>query len=98
VTIVFAVIVLTWHFQPLQVETRDKEYEEWKKKEQQMLEQGRKEGLVEGRLEGLQEGRLEERRSLVRQMQQNGMTMSQIAKLLSADEAEIEKLLSDENR
>ena len=66
-----------------------KEYEEWKKKEQQMLEQGRKEGLVEGRLEGLQEGRLEERRSLVRQMQQNGMTASQIAKLLSADEAEV---------
>jgi hypothetical protein len=75
-----------------------KEYEEWKKKEQQMLEKGRKEGLVEGRLEGLHEGRLEERRSLVRQMQQNGMTVSQIAKLLSVDEAEIEKLLSGENR
>jgi predicted transposase/invertase (TIGR01784 family) len=68
-----------------------KEYEEWKRKELQMLERGRQEGRQEGRLEGRQEGQ----RLLIVQMCHNGMTISQIAKLISMEEAEVEALLNE---
>jgi predicted transposase/invertase (TIGR01784 family) len=56
-----------------------KEYEEWKRKELQMLERGRQEG----------------QRLLIVQMRHNGMTISQIAKLISMEEAEVEALLNE---
>lgn len=74
-----------------------KEYEDWKKKEQQMFEkgrmEGREEGLKESYEEGRQEGREEERRELFQHMHRNGMTVAQIAKLVSMEEFEVQSIL-----
>lgn len=61
-----------------------KEYEDQKKREQKMMQKSH------------QEGRSEERRILVRQMQCSGMTVSQIAKMISLDESVVESLLKDD--
>jgi hypothetical protein len=62
-----------------------KEYEDWKKKEQQMLEKGRK------------EGREEERRELIQHMYCNGMSVSQIAKMISMEDADVQAILSEKD-
>ncbi len=55
--------------------------------------EGRFEGLAEGRAKGLGEGRAEAQKEIIQKMHKNGMSSSDIAKLLEVDKGDIEKIL-----
>lgn len=55
--------------------------------------QGLETGLAEGRAEGIAEGKNKGRAEVIRQFHSKGMSAEQIADLLDADVADIEKIL-----
>jgi predicted transposase YdaD len=59
----------------------------------QGLETGLAEGRAEGRAEGIAEGKNKGRAEVIRQFHSKGMSAEQIADLLDADVADIEKIL-----
>ena len=53
---------------------------------EEILEEGKEEGRQQGKQEGIQQGRTEERKSMIKVMFSNGMTIEQIAKAISMSE------------
>lgn len=56
-------------------------------------EEGLRKGMAEGRAEGIAEGKNKGRAEVIRQFHSKGMSAEQIADLLDADVADIEKIL-----
>ena len=50
--------------------------------------------LADERKEGRTEGRIEERRSMINRMSENGMSLSDIARMINLEEAEVKTILA----